>query len=56
MQDLAELERQAKSGEVDALTELGKRLLVGKGAPQSPLVGAELLHAAAEKGGAEACL
>ncbi len=41
-------------GDVEAMTRLGKRLLVAADAPDRPKEGAELLRAAAELGGAEA--
>lgn len=44
----------ARQGDVDAMTELGKRLLVGFQAPFSPREGTELIIKAANLGGAAA--
>jgi prolyl 4-hydroxylase len=46
----------AKSGDVDAMTELGKRLISGDRAPYLPRDGAGLLAEAVRAGGAEAAL
>jgi prolyl 4-hydroxylase len=48
------LAQAAQSGDVEALTRLGKRLLGGDRAPLLPQPGADLLRQAAEAGGAEA--
>lgn len=48
------LARAAKSGDLDAMTELGKRLVVGENAPLLPRDGAGLLIDAAKGGHAEA--
>ena len=48
------LARAGNAGDVEALTRLGVRLLVGKDAPFLPLDGARLLSAAAHAGGTEA--
>ncbi len=48
------LAKAARSGDVEALTLLGLRLLTGKDAPHLPLDGARLLGDAAAAGGAEA--
>jgi prolyl 4-hydroxylase len=48
------LAQAAQSGDVEALTRLGKRLLGGDRAPLMPQPGADLLRQAAEAGGAEA--
>jgi prolyl 4-hydroxylase len=41
-------------GDVEAMTQLGKRLLVAANAPDRPEEGTQLIRAAAERGGAEA--
>ncbi len=50
------LARATQSGDVAAMTELGKRLLIGDRAPLMPTEGAGLLLDAAKAGGAEAAL
>jgi prolyl 4-hydroxylase len=50
------LARAAQSGDVDAMTELGKRLIIGEKAPLLPKDGAGLLLDAAKHGHAEAAL
>jgi prolyl 4-hydroxylase len=50
------LARAAKSGDVEALTRLGKRLIVGNAAPLLPVEGAGLLVEATQRGGAEAAM
>ena len=50
------LARAAQSGDLDAMTELGKRLVVGEKAPLLPRDGAGLLLEAARGGHAEAAL
>jgi hypothetical protein len=50
------LARAAQGGDVDAMTELGKRLIVGEKAPLLPQDGAGLLLDAAKHGHAEAAL
>ena len=49
-----ELARAARSKDVEALTRLGKRLLVGDRAPALPAQGAGFLEEAVQLGGAEA--
>jgi prolyl 4-hydroxylase len=48
------LARGAKAGDVESMTRLGKRLLVGDSAPHLPRDGARFLVSAAQAGGAEA--
>jgi prolyl 4-hydroxylase len=48
------LAQAAQSGDIEALTRLGKRLLGGDRAPLLPQPGADLLRQAAEAGGGEA--
>jgi hypothetical protein len=48
------LSRAAQTGDIEALTALGLRLIVGKDAPFLPSDGANLLNAAARSGGVEA--
>ncbi len=48
------LARAARSGDVEALTRLGTRLLTGQDAPLRPRDGAGLLSDAAQRGGGEA--
>lgn len=48
------LARGAKAGDVESMTRLGKRLLVGDSAPYLPIEGARFLIDAAKAGGAEA--
>jgi prolyl 4-hydroxylase len=48
------LARGAKAGDVESMTRLGKRLLVGDSAPYLPRQGAQFLIDAAKAGGAEA--
>jgi hypothetical protein len=50
------LARATQSGDVDAMTELAKRLIIGDRAPLLPADGAKLLHDAAVAGNAEAAL
>src|ERR1700733_1210294 len=51
---LEDLERAARAKDAAAMTELGKRSLVGRAGLRTPHDGAELLAAAAEAGDAEA--
>jgi hypothetical protein len=51
---LSLLAEACRHGDVEAMTRLGKRLLVAANAPDRPQEGAELVRAAAELGGAEA--
>jgi hypothetical protein len=48
------LSRAGQVGDVEALTELGLRLIVGRNAPFLPIDGARLLSSAGSKGGAKA--
>ena len=48
------LSRATKRGDLDAMTQLGKRLLVGDRAPCLPEAGARFILDAAKRGGAEA--
>ncbi|HUQ53705.1 MAG TPA: 2OG-Fe(II) oxygenase [Gammaproteobacteria bacterium] len=48
------LAEASAQGDVEAMTRLGKRLLVAANAPDRPKEGTELIRAAAELGGAEA--
>lgn len=48
------LARATKAGSVEAMTQLGKRLLVGDRGPCLPQHGASFIHDAARAGGAEA--
>jgi prolyl 4-hydroxylase len=50
------LARATQAGDLDAMTELGKRLIVGDKAPLLPQDGADLLLNAARAGNAEAAL
>jgi prolyl 4-hydroxylase len=47
---ISELQRNARSGRLDAMVELGDRLLVGRDTPFSPEEGAALVARAAEQG------
>jgi len=44
----------ANGGDVSAMTEVGRRLLVGRGAPKAPDKGAAMILAAADRGGTDA--
>jgi prolyl 4-hydroxylase len=48
------LARATKAGDIEAMTQLGKRMLVGDRAPFMPVPGAQFLLDAAKLGGAEA--
>src|SRR5688500_15542958 len=50
------LARATQNGDLDAMTELGKRLIVGDKGPLLPKDGAGFLHDAAKGGQAEAAL
>jgi prolyl 4-hydroxylase len=50
------LARASQTGDLDAMTELGKRLIIGDKGPLLPLDGASLLFDAAKAGHAEAAL
>jgi TPR repeat protein len=50
------LAKAVQSGDLDATTELGKRLLIGDRAPRLPQDGANLLADAARAGHAEGAL
>jgi prolyl 4-hydroxylase len=49
------LQRAADGGHLPSLTALGARLLMGRGAPQMPSQGAQMLRIAADEGDAGAC-
>jgi hypothetical protein len=49
------LQRAADGGHLPSLTALGARLLTGRGAPQMPSQGAQMLGIAADEGDAQAC-
>lgn len=49
------LQRAADGGHLPSLTLLGARLLTGRGAPQMPSQGAQMLGIAADEGDAQAC-
>jgi hypothetical protein len=51
---LSLLAEASAHGDVEAMTRLGKRLLVASNAPDRPKEGTELIRAATERGGAEA--
>jgi hypothetical protein len=42
--------RAANSGDIDAMVEVGRRLLIGRDAPRAPDKGAAMIFAAAERG------
>ena len=50
------LARASQTGDLDAMTELGKRLIIGDKGPLLPMDGAGLLLDAAKAGHAEAAL
>lgn len=52
--DVRALGARARTGDVAALTTLGRMLLTGDGVPAAPAEGHRLLHEAARRGGAEA--
>lgn len=54
MLDIDRLRRLADTGDIRAQTELGRRLLVGFGAPLAPVQGAEFIAEAARRGDGEA--
>lgn len=49
------LQRAADGGHLPSLTALGARLLTGRGAPQMPSQGAQMIGLAADEGDAQAC-
>jgi prolyl 4-hydroxylase len=49
------LQRAADGGHLPSLTALGARLLTGRGAPQMPSQGSQMLSLAADEGDAQAC-
>src|ERR1700689_4527922 len=55
LQNLSKLDRAAASGNAEAMTDLGARLLSGRDGAFGPQQGADLLVAAAEQGNGEAC-
>lgn len=52
--DITSLQQRASAGDAHARYELGSRMLVGRGAPYSPMEGARLVNAAADQNHAAA--